>query len=142
MARARATPPEVDDEEAGAPDRIDIYVGSRIKARRMYLDISQQSLAATLGLTFQQVQKYENGTNRVSASRLKEIADALRVEPGYFFPPAREEAVSDEDLQRQQRLTEAEAMQLVRYYYAIPDLRMREHLLSLMRIAASAGKPD
>lgn len=67
------------------PDAVDIYVGSRIRLRRAELKISQHELAARLGIAFQQVQKYEVGRNRVSASRLVEIAQALDVKPSYFF---------------------------------------------------------
>ena len=63
----------------------DVHVGARVRARRKALGISQTQLAATLGLTFQQVQKYERGSNRISASKLKECADALDVSIVYFF---------------------------------------------------------
>ncbi len=71
---------------AKAPDPIDVEVGAKIKARRRLLGISQDTLAAKLGVTFQQVQKYEKGTNRVSASRLAVIAKTFGVPPSYFFP--------------------------------------------------------
>src|SRR5205814_10191120 len=70
----------------GVPDPIDIHVGSRIRTRRIYLDMRQEELGRKLGLTFQQVQKYESGANRVSASRLWEIAAILRTSLAYFFP--------------------------------------------------------
>ena len=67
------------------PDAIDIHVGRRIRMRRVWRDMTQVALAGAIGLTFQQVQKYEKGTNRVSASRLTEIAAVLDVAPSYFF---------------------------------------------------------
>ncbi len=67
------------------PNPIDIHVGRRIRARRMAALISQETLARALGVTFQQVQKYEKGTNRVSASRIQQTAGALGVTPAYFF---------------------------------------------------------
>jgi transcriptional regulator with XRE-family HTH domain len=67
------------------PNPIDIYVGSRIRMRRMMIGMSQEKLGSALGLTFQQVQKYEKGTNRVSASRLQQISTALGVVPAFFF---------------------------------------------------------
>jgi len=70
---------------AKAPDPIDVEVGAKIKARRRLLGMSQDTLAARLGVTFQQVQKYEKGTNRVSASRLVVIANTLGLPPSYFF---------------------------------------------------------
>lgn len=65
---------------------IDQYVGQRIRARRMALGVSQEKLGAALGVTFQQVQKYEKGTNRVSASRLQQVGDVLGVPVSHFFP--------------------------------------------------------
>ena len=70
------------------PDGIDKYVGSRVRMRRLMLDMSQTELADAIGLTFQQVQKYEKGTNRIGASRLHQIANALRVAPTFFFEGA------------------------------------------------------
>ena len=68
-----------------APDPIDVYVGSRLRAERLKRRLSQAALAEALDLTFQQVQKYEKGTNRISASKLFEAAKFLEVEIGYFF---------------------------------------------------------
>lgn len=70
------------------PDRIDKYVGHRIRARRMALSMSQEKLAEGLRITFQQVQKYERGTNRVGAGRLQQIATLLGVGPAHFFEGA------------------------------------------------------
>ena len=70
-----------------AADNIDAMVGAKIRARRVELGRSQTDLANHLGLTFQQVQKYEKGMNRVSASMLWKVCDFLNVEPGWFFPP-------------------------------------------------------
>ena len=64
---------------------VDIHVGNRVRVRRMMLKISQSELAETLGLTYQQVQKYEKGANRISASMLYAISNALTVEPAFFF---------------------------------------------------------
>src|ERR1700740_3260585 len=68
-----------------APNPIDVHVGLQVRLRRKELKISQEKLAETLGLTFQQVQKYERGTNRISASKLFEIARSLRVSIAWFF---------------------------------------------------------
>ena len=67
------------------PNPIDIHVGSRVRLRRMMLGMSQEKLGESLGITFQQIQKYEKGTNRVSASRLQGIARLLSVPVSYFF---------------------------------------------------------
>ena len=71
-----------------APNPIDQHVGSRVRMRRMMLAMGQQTLGAALGLTFQQVQKYEKGTNRIGASRLQQISDILRVPVAFFFEGA------------------------------------------------------
>src|SRR5205814_8205342 len=71
-----------------APDPIDKYVGSRIRMRRIMLGMSQEKLGGALGLTFQQIQKYEKGTNRVGASRLQQIAEALQDQVSFMFEGA------------------------------------------------------
>ena len=71
-----------------APNPTDQHVGSRVRMRRMMLAMSQGKLGAALGLTFQQVQKYEKGTNRIGASRLQQISDILRVPVAFFFEGA------------------------------------------------------
>ncbi len=73
------------DDQQKSPDPVDIAVGANIRARRQVLMISQQALGEAIGLTFQQVQKYERGSNRVSASKLLAIADALECHPGDLF---------------------------------------------------------
>ncbi len=77
-----------------APRPTDKHVGSRIRMRRQMLHLSRESLADAIGITFQQIQKYENGTNRVSASRLQEIAEALGCQPAWFFEGSSAEAAN------------------------------------------------
>ncbi len=69
----------------GSPNPIDVYVGARVKMRRTLLGMSQEKLGEAIGLTFQQVQKYERGLNRISASRLFDISKVLEVPIGFFF---------------------------------------------------------
>ncbi|HEX2216769.1 MAG TPA: helix-turn-helix domain-containing protein [Xanthobacteraceae bacterium] len=71
-----------------APNPIDKHVGSRVRMRRMMMGMSQEKLGGALGLTFQQVQKYEKGTNRIGASRLQQISDILQVPVSFFFEGA------------------------------------------------------
>src|SRR5208337_2666471 len=71
-----------------APNPVDRYVGSRVRMRRILLGMSQEKLGDALGLTFQQVQKYEKGTNRIGASRLQQISQTLNVPPAFFFDGA------------------------------------------------------
>lgn len=81
------------DDETKQPDPIDIHVGGRIRYRRTLLGLSQEKVSDKLGLTFQQLQKYERGTNRVSASRLWQIAKILHCKVEYFFPDQDAEVV-------------------------------------------------
>lgn len=74
-----------DGSKIGKPRDDDVRVGARVKSRRIQLDMTQGDLAASLGLTFQQVQKYETGRNRIGSSRMVQIAQTLGVAPGYFF---------------------------------------------------------
>jgi transcriptional regulator with XRE-family HTH domain len=100
--------------------------------------MNQKALAAALDLTFQQMQKYENGSNRVSASRLSAIADALGVPISFFFTdlPADGEQGSAED--SRERMRRPETIQLVRYYYAIPDPAVRQRFLKMVKAVAAA----
>src|ERR1700756_2733344 len=77
-----------EDKGPRRPNPIDIHVGSRVRFRRMLLGMSQEKLGEKLGLTFQQVQKYEKGINRIGASRLQQISRTLDVPPAYFFEGA------------------------------------------------------
>src|SRR5579862_5575580 len=77
--------PMAESPDANAPNPVDLHVGARIRMRRRLQGVSQEKLADALGLTFQQVQKYERGANRVSASKLYEIASALKSPVAYFF---------------------------------------------------------
>ena len=79
---------EMVDRGTRRPNPIDTHVGSRVRLRRMILGMSQEKLAERLGLTFQQVQKYEKGTNRIGASRLQDISRILEVAPAFFFEGA------------------------------------------------------
>jgi transcriptional regulator with XRE-family HTH domain len=124
------------------PHPTDLYVGSRIRFRRRTLKISQEKLAESLGLTFQQIQKYERGANRVSASKLQEIASSLNTSVGYFFeglPTAGNAGKSKQDsadtLTR--FLASAENLELVTL---LPRLSpaVRRHLLGLARALVSA----
>jgi transcriptional regulator with XRE-family HTH domain len=81
----------------GKPNIVDVEVGRRIRMRRFWMEKSQQALGEAIGVTFQQVQKYEKGTNRVGASRLQQMATALEVQPSYFFEDMpKEDSASDQ----------------------------------------------
>jgi transcriptional regulator with XRE-family HTH domain len=127
----------------GIPNPIDIHVGKRIRIRRVLLGMNQQTLAKALGLTFQQVQKYEHGANRVSASRLSAMAEILRVPISYFFGdlPTAGTKVSAKDKARREQLEQPETIDLIRLYYAISDVAVRRRFLEMVKsIAQSASK--
>jgi transcriptional regulator with XRE-family HTH domain len=117
----------------------DIAVGRRVRQRRVLLGMSQEKLAEALGLTFQQVQKYENGANRVSASRLLDISRILSVPVSFFFEDIADQGTSDVEGERGQ-LIKRETLELVRAYYAIPDPAVRKALLALAH--SVAGRED
>jgi transcriptional regulator with XRE-family HTH domain len=118
---------------------IDLHVGSRVRTRRKSLDISQTELAVGLGLTFQQVQKYERGLNRISASKLFEISRALKAPIAYFFEgyqgPAVGEAldVTSSEQAVSNFLATAEGLELAECFTRLPSAALRRSLLDLAR---------
>lgn len=116
---------------------VDAHVGKRIRHRRWMVGMTQQQLADRVGIKFQQIQKYETGMNRVSASRLWDIAETLGVNIGFFFEgidESREAQVAVEgDI-----LADKEALELVRSYYAIPEAQ-RRRLFDLARVLSDAA---
>jgi transcriptional regulator with XRE-family HTH domain len=139
-------------ERANGPHPVDVHVGARLRLRRVYLGFSQARLAGVLGLTFQQIQKYERGVNRISASKLFELAVLLDVPVGFFFDGA-EGAVGDllENRAKKGRagksvwptnpdqgfMTKKETTQLIGNYYRINDESLRQGVLALVK---SLGK--
>ena len=128
----------------GVPNPIDVHVGARIRMRRLLLGMNQETLANALGLTFQQVQKYEGGANRVSASRLSAMAEILGVPISYFFGDLRPDdaELSPADRQWREHLQKPETIEFIRLYYAIPDAQVRRQFLEMTKIVAAtaAGK--
>jgi transcriptional regulator with XRE-family HTH domain len=120
------------------PNPIDRHVGLRIRLRRKELGISQEKLAEAIGLTFQQVQKYERAANRVSASKLWEVARALGATVGYFY----EGLPSDGAIgpatggRLEDFLLTGEGMELARYFPRIPQPGVRRQVLELVRAMA------
>ena len=115
---------------------VDVHVGKRIRHRRWMIGVTQQQLADSVGIKFQQIQKYETGMNRVSASRLWDIARTLDVPIGFFFEGLAGEA-GDETVQADV-LANKEATELVRAYYAIPEAQ-RRRLFDLARVLSQAA---
>ncbi len=130
---------------------IDIHVGNRVRLRRMLIGMSQEKLGEMLGLTFQQVQKYEKGTNRIGAGRLFHVSQILGVPVQFFYddlpteqsnlPGARrvdeEAATSVMDY-----VTSPEGLQLNRHFFRITDPRVRRRILDLVKTLAGAEGPD
>jgi transcriptional regulator with XRE-family HTH domain len=138
---------EAIDDTDKSPNPIDIHVGQRIRARRKEVRVSQERLAEQLGLTFQQVQKYEKGSNRVSASKLYEIARALQASIEYFFrglaDPSPEPGGVAEDGDQpfvHDFITTAEGQDLVNEFPKIQDPQVRKHVLELVKSLAR-GQP-
>ncbi|RBI83877.1 transcriptional regulator [Rhodosalinus halophilus] len=121
---------------------VDVHVGKRIRQRRWLAGMTQQQLAEQVGIKFQQIQKYETGANRVSASRLWDIADALQVPVSFFFEglSAREEAEAEAEriAVPGNLLNDKEALDLVRSYYAIPE-NQRRRLFELARVLSDVA---
>lgn len=134
-------------DREGRPSPIDVHVGSRIRLRRTLLGMSQERLGDQLGLTFQQVQKYERGVNRVGASRLFDLARVLDVPISFFFddmPDAvagsmgggsrRALGMADaQDTLGDDTMTRRETLELVRAYYRINDPNQRKKVLDLVK---------
>jgi transcriptional regulator with XRE-family HTH domain len=126
----------------GIPNPIDVHVGKRIRMRRLFLGMNQETLANALGLTFQQVQKYEGGANRVSASRLSAMSDILGVPISFFFGDLQLDDTSGtpEEREARERMERPETIELIRLYYAIPDQRVRQQFLEMVKAVADAAK--
>ncbi|MBF0169064.1 MAG: helix-turn-helix transcriptional regulator [Alphaproteobacteria bacterium] len=135
---------------SGKPNPIDVHVGNRIRLRRTLLGMSQDKLGEYLGLTFQQVQKYERGANRVGASRMYDLSQILDVPVSYFFDDMPEGverasprhilgAVADPVTSQLDRdpMTSRETLELVRHFVAIPDDLNRKCVYALVKSMSS-----
>ncbi|MEO8668198.1 MAG: helix-turn-helix transcriptional regulator [Bauldia sp.] len=129
------------------PNPIDIHVGSRVRLRRMMLGMSQEKLGEALGITFQQIQKYEKGTNRIGASRLQHISVVLSVPVSFFFEdaPSTPGAVPGMAEARPASymtdfLSSSEGVQLNKAFVRIKDSKLRRRIIDLVR--AAAGEED
>lgn len=136
----------------GKPNPIDVHVGTRVRLRRTLLGMSQEKLGEAIGLTFQQVQKYERGANRIGASRLYDLSRVLDVPVSFFFDDmpletTRAPVANDEDEGWEPQLPVAlerdpmakrETLELVRAYYRITDPAVRKRLFELTKAVANA----
>jgi transcriptional regulator with XRE-family HTH domain len=145
-------------EKTGRPSPIDVHVGSRIRLRRTLMGMSQERLGEALGLTFQQVQKYERGVNRVGASRLFDLSRVLDVPISFFYDdmpeslasvyggqagaPAQRRTVGFADAQDgfgEDALNRRETLELVRAYYKITDSAVRKRVFDLIKSLVPEG---
>jgi len=122
---------------------VDVHVGKRVRHRRWLVGMTQQQLAEKVGIKFQQIQKYETGANRVSASRLWDIADALDVPVAFFFEGIAESQQGGASTPRADAvpadlLGDKEALDLIRSYYAIPE-NQRRRLFELARVLSDVA---
>ena len=135
-----------------SPRPVDVHVGARVRLRRTLLGMSQEKLGEAVGLTFQQIQKYERGTNRICASRLHQFAQVLDVPVAFFFDDMPIEIAKtnqvlgrpvvglaeDQEPFDQEQLVKRETLELVRAYYRVSDPNIRKRLFELVK--AVAGK--
>ncbi|KRA67233.1 Cro/Cl family transcriptional regulator [Caulobacter sp. Root656] len=114
---------------------IDVYLGKRLRRRRRLLGLTQQQLAGTVGVRFQQIQKYECGANRISAARLWQLSEALEVPVGYFYDGLSDRMEKETNLEAEsggEMFARKETLDLVRAYYLLGE-RPRRRLLDLAK---------
>ena len=129
---------------------VDVHVGKRVRLRRTLLGMSQEQLSASLNITFQQVQKYERGANRISASRLWDISQILDVEISYFFDDmtddtmrssprrvSRGESIDFNDYNVGDPMARRETLELVRTYYSIERPKVRKRIAEMVKSLAT-----
>jgi len=122
------------------PHPVDRHVGLRIRMRRKEMGVSQERLAEALGITFQQVQKYERGANRVSASKLWEIAGALRTPVAYFYDGlGDQEAAAAQRDAAQDFMLSSEGIELMAAFPRIQEPAIRRKIVELVRVVAEEG---
>ena len=137
----------------GGPNPVDVHVGKRVRMRRALLGMSQTKLGDAIGLTFQQVQKYERGANRIGSSRLYDIARVLDVQVAFFFEEMPDEVADSSPAQRRRMAEERpsydldpiakrETLELVRAYYKISNPQIRKRLYEMTKAIAAANYND
>jgi transcriptional regulator with XRE-family HTH domain len=132
-----------------APNPVDKYVGSRVRMRRIMLGMSQEKLGEALGLTFQQIQKYEKGTNRVGASRIQQISEILQVPVSFLFEGGPSGIANGESFGEGSSptyvsdfLATSEGLALTRAFTRISDGKLRRSIVDLVEQIAAREGPD
>ncbi|WP_430514411.1 helix-turn-helix domain-containing protein [Pannonibacter phragmitetus] len=143
MAGRHAEAKDEGNAQQKAPNPIDVHVGSRVRLRRMMLGMSQEKLGESLGITFQQIQKYEKGTNRIGASRLQHISTVLKVPVAFFFEDAPGSPDDFEGFGESQPtsyvvdfLSSSEGLSLNKAFVRIEDPKVRRKIVDLVRALA------
>jgi transcriptional regulator with XRE-family HTH domain len=154
MAKSAAKTNPNQREAEHRPDPIDIHVGQKLRQRRMLVGLSQEKLGESVGLTFQQIQKYERGTNRMGASRVFHFSRVLAVPVSYFFEDlsaqdegadsvrgfaeGKQALLQDDDMPDKDLLHRRETLDLIRTFYRIQDPRQRRKILELIKAIATS----
>ncbi len=146
------TSPSPSDKGEDGPDAVDVHVGSRIRLRRTLMGLSQTALGDAVRLTFQQIQKYEKGGNRVSASRLWQFSQVLDVPVSFFFDDMPAAVLAERghpntmsanyDEEGAGVMNKRETLELVRAYYRIDDDPVRRRLYDLFKAMSARGKDE
>lgn len=137
---------------SGKPNPVDVHVGGRVRLRRTLLGMSQEKLGEAIGLTFQQVQKYERGANRIGASRLWDLSRVLECPISFFFEEMAENTASssprnlnvespDIEPPENDPMAKRETLELVRAYYRIKDYHVRRRIYELAKSLATTEEP-
>ena len=139
-------------QKVKTPNPIDVHVGGRVRLRRTMAKLSQSELGDALGVTFQQVQKYEKGTNRIGASRMQKIAETLNVPVSFFFEDAPGETAGSDTSGMEEAgsanfvmdfLSSAEGIELNRAFVRIPNPAIRRRIIDMVRtLANETGDPE
>ena len=141
---------------SGAPNPVDVHVGNRVRLRRTLLGISQEKLGEAIGLTFQQVQKYERGANRIGASRLWDLSLVLNCPVSYFYEEMSEGVAGSSPRHlygstpvaplgagdHEELVMNRETLDLVRAYYSVKEGRIRKHICDLAKSLAAMERGE
>ncbi|HYD31493.1 MAG TPA: helix-turn-helix transcriptional regulator [Azospirillaceae bacterium] len=145
--KTKLAPPHLISRRGEGPNPIDIHVGARLRLRRTLLGLSQEKLGEAVGITFQQLQKYERGSNRISASRLYNLSQVLGVPVSFFFddmpgpdghPISGNAPVSETE--EFESMARRETLELVRAYYRIQDPAVRKRTFDLVKALGGEGR--
>lgn len=145
--KTKLAAPHIVSRRGEGPNPIDIHVGARLRLRRTLLGLSQEKLGEAVGITFQQLQKYERGSNRISASRLYNLSQVLGVPVSFFFDdmPGNEGqpgngSVMPGETDEFESMARRETLELVRAYYRISDPAVRKRTFDLVKALGGDGR--